>query len=230
MQMAHHNLFQKYSVQGNAHKRSYMKLVKGPSGEVYSFIAVDTSIEPGLKRPFNFFGFLTQSETDNIQQLLREAQSKGSNYTVWFGHYPTSCILTMNNNSISIRKLIADSNNGLAYLCGHLHDVVFKMYALQEDSFLELELADWKSNRMYRVAAIDHGLFSFVDVRHNEWPILLITNPKHALFYLPHRNEVNLQLSEYECQRLHITHAKLFLLNFPQNRRTFAFWRSPQLE
>lgn len=32
------------------------------------------------------------------------------------------------------------------------------------------------------MAAIDHGLFSFTDVVHGKWPIVLITNPKHALY------------------------------------------------
>jgi len=34
----------------------------------------------------------------------------------------------------------------------------------------------------YRVAAFDHGMFSFVDTVHDEWPVILVTNPKHALF------------------------------------------------
>ena len=29
---------------------------------------------------------------------------------------------------------------------------------------------------------IDHGMLSFVDVPHGQWPVGVITNPKHALF------------------------------------------------
>jgi hypothetical protein len=47
--------------------------------------------------------------------------------------------------------------------------------------------------RMFRVAAIDHGLFSFVDVKHNDWPIILITNPKNALFNNPAKELISLQ-------------------------------------
>lgn len=68
------------------------------------------------------------------------------------------------------------------------------MYALQANSFLELEVADWKDCRKFRVAAIDHGLLSFVDIKHGVWPIVLITNPKHALFHIPHRHEAKIQL------------------------------------
>lgn len=45
----------------------------------------------------------------------------------------------------------------------------------------------------YRIAAFDHGLFSFVDVHHNEWPVILVTNPKRALLNLPNKEHKNLQ-------------------------------------
>ena len=38
----------------------------------------------------------------------------------------------------------------------------------------------------YRVFAVDHGLFSFVDKTFDTWPVVLITNPKHAQFNMPH--------------------------------------------
>lgn len=37
----------------------------------------------------------------------------------------------------------------------------------------------------FRVAAIDHDIFSFVDVRLHKWPIILITNPKDAHYLMP---------------------------------------------
>ena len=37
----------------------------------------------------------------------------------------------------------------------------------------------------YRLIAYDHGLMSFVDVTFNSWPVVLITNPKNALFLVP---------------------------------------------
>lgn len=65
---------------------------------------------------------------------------------------------------------------------------------MQTDGFLELELADWKHNRIFRVAAFDHGLFSFVDVIHDSWPVVLITNPKHALFRIPEKENPKVAL------------------------------------
>lgn len=200
--MADDSFFHRYSIQGAKHKRSYMELVHGDNGEVYSFMAVDACIEPGAKRPFNFIGMLTQNDTDHIQQLVRRARQAGTNYTIWFGHYPTSCIMTLNDERKSFQRIIAEDDTGLVYMCGHLHTLagmVPRMYVLQHNSFLELELGDWKSTRLYRVAAIDHGIFSFVDVKHNEWPVILITNPNHALFHIPNREEARMRLGDFDC-------------------------------
>lgn len=203
--MQDNTFFKRFSVQGPQHRRSYMEIVKGKSGEKYSFIAVDACLQPGPKRPFNFIGVLTQNDTDSIQQMLQESRQAGTNYTIWFGHYPTSCIIPMNNNSRSLTQIISENNNSLAYMCGHLHTLggmVPQMYALQRNSFLELEVADWKACRKYRVAAIDHGLLSFVDVEHGTWPVILITNPKHSLFYIPHRQENRIQLGNSHISHL----------------------------
>lgn len=67
-----------------------------------------------------------------------------------FGHFPTSCILTTNVGGI--RQLIGKFDESLVYVCGHLHQLgglVKNMYTLQQAGFLELELGDWKDNRMY---------------------------------------------------------------------------------
>ena len=42
----------------------------------------------------------------------------------------------------------------------------------------------------YRLAAIDHGQFSFVDVKHKDWPVALVTNPKHAQFAMPQKENI----------------------------------------
>lgn len=114
----------------------------------------------------------------HIKTMVKE--SPPSNSTVWFGHYPTSSIY---DESYHLRDII----NG-PYLCGHFHTMgglVRHMYATQRTGYLEIEVADWKESRMFRVAAFDHGLFSFIDVKLNQWPIILITNPKPALFITP---------------------------------------------
>ncbi|GAB6029706.1 hypothetical protein CHUAL_005428 [Chamberlinius hualienensis] len=174
------NYYRRYSVQGVDHPRSYLyQLVDGY--DKYSFIAVDACLDPGPKRPFNFYGLLDAKEMRALYDY-EDVARKSSNATIWFGHYPTSSILSP---SPGIRHLM---RNGVAYLCGHFHTLggwIPHMYTLQKTGFLELELADWKDNRMFRIGAMDHGLFSFVDVGHKEWPVILITNPKPAQFLIP---------------------------------------------
>lgn len=150
-----------------------------------------------MKRPFNFIGVITQNDTNHLQQLINASKKAGANYTIWFGHYPTSCIITMNNENRDFKRIIGDNENSLAYMCGHLHTLggmVPHMYTLHDNKFLELEIGDWKKQRTFRVAAIDGGLLSFVDVEHGKWPIILITNPKHSIFHIPNRNETRIQL------------------------------------
>lgn len=118
-------------------------------GELYSFIGVDACLEPGPRRPFNFIGMLDDVEVDEIVQLVNQTEFTGSNYSIWFGHFPTSCIVSPGHGKV--RSLIAKDKKGLVYVCGHLHrlgGLVPHMYTLQQDGFLELELGDWKDNRV----------------------------------------------------------------------------------
>lgn len=43
--------------------------------------------------------------------------------------------------------------------------------------------------------ALDYGLFSFVDVKYDTWPVILITNPKHALYQQQTRESPGLSLA-----------------------------------
>ncbi|XP_026463910.1 transmembrane protein 62-like isoform X2 [Ctenocephalides felis] len=182
------NYYYNYSVQGRIHKRSYLHQIS-LGNEKYSFIALDASLTPGPRRPFNFVGMITKAESEYAIKLAEEARASGGNYTIWFGHYPTSCIIAPGGVS-SVRSLIGRYTESMAYLCGHLHrmgGLVPTMHTIQKSGFLELELGDWKDNRMIRLMAIDHGLFSFIDAPHGRWPLILITNPKHALYAMPKR-------------------------------------------
>ncbi|KAF7266802.1 hypothetical protein GWI33_019908 [Rhynchophorus ferrugineus] len=183
---------------GRAHPRSYLvQTRKGNS--LYSFLGVDACLEPGPRRPFNFVGIVDESEVTEINQLIKKIKETGSNYTIWFGHFPTSCILSSAGENV--RDLIKKDENSLVYVCGHLHTLggaVKNMYTMQKEGHLELELGDWKDNRLYRLMAIDHGMFSFIDIKHRDWPVVLLTNPKHTLFINPLKeNVINIRESTH---------------------------------
>ncbi|OWA55134.1 Transmembrane protein 62 [Hypsibius exemplaris] len=145
-----------------------------------SFIGVDACPDPGFRRPFNFFGVLTEEDMRHLEALAKN--SRDSNVTVWFGHYPTSVI------SSAAPGIANVMSGGVAYLSGHLHTLgglLPELYAMQKSGTLELELGDWKDNRLFRLMAVDHDLFSFTDVNFNDWPMGIITNPKNVRFYAP---------------------------------------------
>lgn len=99
-------------------------------------------------RPFNFIGMLDDLEVEELNKLLQKNKETGANHTIWFGHFPTSCILSP---GVGVRKIIARDKTAIAYVCGHLHrlgGLVPKMYSMQREGFLELELGDWKDNRV----------------------------------------------------------------------------------
>lgn len=59
--------------------------------------------------------------------------------------------------------------------------------------------------------AIDHGMFSFIDVRHGEWPVVLLTNPKPALFFNPSKENLEsmLQSSHIRCHSPLLIYAEI---------------------
>lgn len=123
---------------------------------------------------------MQHSLQNQMQELSTlSAESHDSNHTIWFGHYPTSAIVSPYPG---IRMAMRSAT---AYLCGHFHTAGGLMPVLHTQhrhGTLELELGDWKKNRKYRILAIDHDLFSFADLNFEDWPVVLITNPKSFLY------------------------------------------------
>ncbi|KAI0220414.1 Transmembrane protein 62 [Lamellibrachia satsuma] len=171
------NMYRKFSIQGQQ-GLTYKYTYQSPDGDKCTFIAFDATPSPGPKRPYNFFGSMTQEVMDALEDHLTASQT--SNVTILFGHYPSSVLGSGRMKQLMSRCLV--------YLCGHLHtflDLIPKMYTRQRSGNMELELGDWKKSRRYRVFAVDHDLFSFVDKTFGSWPVVLITNPKHAQFNVP---------------------------------------------
>ncbi|KAF2980067.1 hypothetical protein EK904_009503 [Melospiza melodia maxima] len=128
------------------HKDGSFHYIHTTSFGNYSFICVDATLSPGPKRPYNFFGILNMQngfvtclfQNQMAELSLMATESLHSNHTIWFGHYPTSTIISP---SPGIRTLMR-----------------------------------------YRILAFDHDLLSFADLNFEEWPVVLITNPKSFLY------------------------------------------------
>lgn len=210
------NYYKNYSIQGNLHPRSYVHTVKKGDMTV-AFLGVDACPEPGPKRPFNFIGLLDTTEINTLDTLQKRLSAQ-VDHTIWFGHYPTSCILWLNETSTdhkSLRQLIGSTPSSMAYLCGHLHTLsglVPNMYTIQKGGFLEIELSDWKDNRFFRLGAIDNGLFSFIDQKHGKWPLILVTNPKNARYAMPGREPLSLMFTFRQIRILVFSDADITLV------------------
>uniref|UniRef100_A0A4W6BUE5 Transmembrane protein 62 n=1 Tax=Lates calcarifer TaxID=8187 RepID=A0A4W6BUE5_LATCA len=171
------NYYRKYSA--NQKVGSFHYVHKTPFGN-YSFVCADATLTPGPKRPYNFFGILNQTQMDLLDTF--RVESLKSNQSIWFGHYTTSTVVSP---SPGVRDMM---RSAVAYLCGHLHTLGGLMPVLHSrhpQGTLELELGDWMDNRRYRVLAFDHDLLSFSDLRFEQWPAVLITNPKDAQYLHP---------------------------------------------
>lgn len=171
------NYYRKYSV--NQKIGSFHYVHRTPFGN-YSFVCADATLTPGPKRPYNFFGILNQTQIHLLDSFREE--SLRSNQSVWFGHYTTSTIVSP---PPGVREVM---RSAVAYLCGHLHTLGGLMPVLHSRhpaGTLELELGDWMDNRRYRVLAFDHDLLSFTDVQFEQWPVVLVTNPKDVQYLHP---------------------------------------------
>ncbi|XP_015413009.1 PREDICTED: transmembrane protein 62 [Myotis davidii] len=126
----------------------------------YSFISLDATLNPGPKRPYNFFGILDEKQMEEL--LLLSKESNQSNHTIWFGHYTTFTILSP---SPGVRSIMSSA---IAYLCGHLHTLGGLMPVLHTRHYqgtLELEVGDWKNNRSFRVLAFSSSSITSVTVK-----------------------------------------------------------------
>ena len=125
------------------------------------------------------------------EQVIKKS-AQNSDYQLIFGHYPTSCILSPDPGLRSILK------PSLAYLCGHLHTLnglAPHMYSSQPGDFLELELGDWKDNRIFRILVVDQGQLSFQDQVFNRTTsplpkLSVITNPIDMTYIQPQNFEL----------------------------------------
>uniref|UniRef100_A0A8D0L1R7 Transmembrane protein 62 n=1 Tax=Sphenodon punctatus TaxID=8508 RepID=A0A8D0L1R7_SPHPU len=119
------NYYRKYSAW---HKDGSFHYIHSTPFGNYSFISMDATLNPGPKRPFNFFGILTMSK-------------------------------------ISLSCLVLESSENEEIM-------VFLSW------FLHYRLLGWR----FRILAFDHDLLSFADLNFEEWPVVLITNPKSLLY------------------------------------------------
>ena len=53
----------------------------------YTIVGINAAPEPGMRRPYNFIGYISESQRASLQEIGE--RTKTSNHSIWFGHYPT---------------------------------------------------------------------------------------------------------------------------------------------
>jgi len=208
---SHFNYFRNYSSMGRKGELESYLFSKRLRGQNYNFVALDATLDVGMRFPLNFIGDISEHQQQKIRALLDQIDEKDVN--IFFGHYPSSTVRQK-------EFLLETVNSGLVYLNGHLHDLssfrVEKLYSFHGDQNLELELVDWKHNRAYRLLAVDQQFLSFTDLRFGQWPVILPTLPKNSEFLLV-KKEPDFKESEWNKIRIlvfspsKITSVKVYL-------------------
>ena len=98
------------------HRRSYHYIVKPENvGPSFAFVGIDFTLTPSPKRPFNFFGVLSDHDMDEVEHMLEKASEPQNSQggLITFGHYPLSTVLTPGRGGISA---VIGRVGALAYL------------------------------------------------------------------------------------------------------------------
>lgn len=115
-----------------------------------------------------------------------------------------------NNVIYSAFKFMTSENTVIYfYMCS-----VCNFHAHLQDEVTKLPYCPLDSR--YRIFAFDHDLFSFADLAFDEWPVVLITNPK-SLLYSSAKHEPLERL-------LHSTHIR-YVAVFPNFLSVWYWWR-----
>ncbi|NXF42520.1 TMM62 protein, partial [Oceanites oceanicus] len=129
----------------------------------YSFICVDATLSPGPKRPYNFFGIL------NTNMLV----------VLW---------VTLKDDLRNGERVVLCSFLVLVFLPPLLDFEILLVLGELRKNGNQLCMQEFVSTKFfsfhyrYRILAFDHDLLSFADLNFEEWPVVLITNPKSFLY------------------------------------------------
>eukprot|EP01135_Chromosphaera_perkinsii_P001635 Nk52_evm12s208 gene=Nk52_evmTU12s208 len=205
------NLFRKYSVKKSLYFDFVYRRRWKHKDFFYKIIGFDASPVPGTRRPFNFFGHVSNDVMDQLEDSLSQSSKDNRvKHTFVMGHYPLSVLTSQTavHSGMSVQQLL--DRHASMYFCGHLHTLfglVPKMHMRHRGGMLELEVGDWKDHRKYRIVVIDNGLVSFVDLKfpssrgvdsaenrecEKARPVVVISNPKNGLYAMPKKEPYEL--------------------------------------
>ncbi|KAJ3432591.1 transmembrane protein [Anaeramoeba flamelloides] len=147
----------------------------------YDFLALNTLFDPVPEDPYGLFGIDSTEILDRVEDLINTMKT---NQTFIISHYPIQTNLYTHKTSKTkktMRHILRDERV-FGYLGGHLHHYENNMHKLDSKIRILHSCAKALKSRFYKIFSIDNDLVNFVGTRLGEWPKILPTNPKNALF------------------------------------------------
>ncbi|KAJ6244811.1 helicase related [Anaeramoeba flamelloides] len=164
--------------------RAYKFSYKAPFG-TYDFLSLNFVHFPNPEYPYGLFGTDSVDLLDRFEEIT---DSKNVNQTFILSHYPIRHNLYSHKTSNSKKSMfdLLQEERIIAYLSGHIHS--YENYLQKLDSKTNIIQASalalkWKD---YRIVSIDNDIINFIETNLYEWPKILPTNPKNALFISKH--------------------------------------------
>lgn len=108
------------------------------------------------------------------------------------------------------------------------------MISTQPAGYLEAEVADWKDSRTFRIAAVDHGMFTFEDFsykRDREGPWIVITNPRKVIYQMEHlepfwRTAQSTHIRALVFSKHTLTSVKVYITSSPKVNEETTLYKS----
>ncbi|KAJ6234351.1 helicase related [Anaeramoeba flamelloides] len=152
----------------------------------YNFLLVDFNQYPSPGRGISLFGSDSEKILTLLEFRLKNLTNEDDPFII-LSHYPLSMVdrtSKANNTDHSLSEIL-DKYPPLVMLAGHGRSKKGAHSQLLgwTDGVLELQVGNFDDDQAFRILAIDNGLVSFIDLdKDDDWPYILITNPKDAKY------------------------------------------------
>ncbi|KAJ3443682.1 transmembrane protein [Anaeramoeba flamelloides] len=173
----------------------------------YDFVALNFI---HLPNPSNPFGSMGTDSVDLLEQFEKIVDSWYVNHTFIISHYPIRTNI-YSHKTLQTKKSMRDilqQERVIAFLSGHIHSN--ENYLQKLDSKTSILQASARSVkwREYRLVSIDNDIVNFIETDQDDWPKVLPTNPKNALFISKHEPLERIRKS---------THIRVLIYEHPSN-------------
>ena len=100
------NYFASHSVMGRQGFLHSYKVSLQARKQKFNIIAIDSTLEVGMRYPFNFVGYIDDQEQEILNELVAEIDEDEDAVNLMFGHYPTSVVKQSSFIRLEMSKML----------------------------------------------------------------------------------------------------------------------------